>query len=461
MRKIFFLCALCASVLTAFAEDTRTVITECRFTCLYTGIIEDGITYGRTGNDVTSSLHHALTPIEGAVYHMTPTMSKLGKWDDDKYDYKSVTDEKITPGYYYFWTQLRIDGENGSLYRLPDNYEDLTVYVDGQKWNVYTTTTVESTYSYVWIASPVYPIGGVPVLKENGNLTGQFSVSADKQVRFAFGNLQYRWYYADWSFAEHQWEVIGSGNAQISNPDYQGYIDLFGWGTSGYNDKFPQMSSTTDTEYGPATGDIAGTKYDWGSVTESMDLDTTWRTLTADEWDYLLNTRDNAANLHSLAIVNGQKGLVILPDNWDFSQTILKLEPKEGEDDIIINARKWDQWWEMAGAVFLPCAGMRMGIGIYAVNSYGFYWSSSAANETQAYSVRLRYPEGYGMFNLERSKGASVRLVQDVTEAPEAIDNTPFPSGEGRGEAHKRIVNGQLLIERNGRMYNAQGTQVK
>ena len=452
MRKFIFLCALCASTLMAFAEDTRTVITECRFTGWYTGIIEDGITYGRTGNDVISSLHHALTPAEGAVYHMTPTMSKIGKWDDEKYDYKSVTDEQITPGYYYFWTQLRIDGENGSLYRLPDNYEDLTVYVDGQKWNVYTTTSVESTYSYVWIASPVYPIGGVPVLKENGNLTGQFSVSADKQVRFAFGNLQFNKYWAWWGFAEHQYDIIGGDNASIdkTNDEDRQLIDLFGWGT-GYN---PTKYSTTDSEYADFN--------DWGPVAaEDMSLDSTWRTLTADEWDYLLNTRDNAANLHSLAIVNGQKGLVILPDNWDFSQTILKLEPQAGEDDIIINARKWDQWWEMAGAVFLPCAGMRMGIGIYAVNSYGFYWSSSAANETQAYSVRLRYPEGSDMFNLERSKGASVRLVQDVTEAPEAIDNTPFPSGEGRGEAHKRIVNGQLLIERNGRMYNAQGTQVK
>lgn len=430
MRKIFFLCALCASTLMAFAQDTRMVVTECYFTGWNPALITNGLTNGKTGNQVKSDLLNSLTPAEGAVYYIAPTMSNIGKWDDEKYDFPKVTTEQITPGYYYLWTQLRIDGENGSLYRLPDNYEDLTVYVDGQKWNVYTTTSVEPTYSYVWISSPVYPIGDVPVLKQNGDLPGKFSVSADKQVRFASGNLQRCWYYDYWQFAGHQWDVIGADNANISDPNFQGCIDLFGWGTSGYNGKSPQMTSATNTDYGPATGDIAGTPYDWGSVAESMDLDTTWRTLTADEWNYLLNTRDNASNLRSIAVVNGDTGLIILPDDWSFSQTILKLEPMEGEDDIIINARKWEQWWEMAGAVFLPCAGLRVGTSLYRLNTYGFYWSSSAVNETKASAVRFFNGE-CAMNDLSRSSGASVRLAKDVLPKPDTLSGK-FSVADGK-----------------------------
>ena len=41
------------------------------------------------------------------------------------------------------------------------------------------------------------------------------------------------------------------------------------------------------------------------------------------------------------------------------------------------------------------------------------------------------------------------------------IENTPFPSGEGRGEASKLLRNGQILILRGDKVYNAQGALVK
>lgn len=41
-----------------------------------------------------------------------------------------------------------------------------------------------------------------------------------------------------------------------------------------------------------------------------------------------------------------------------------------------------------------------------------------------------------------------------------AIDHTPFPLGEGRGEASKLLRNGQLLILRDGKTYNALGQLV-
>ena len=41
------------------------------------------------------------------------------------------------------------------------------------------------------------------------------------------------------------------------------------------------------------------------------------------------------------------------------------------------------------------------------------------------------------------------------------IDNTPFPSGEGRGEARKFLRDGQIFILRGEKVYNAQGALVK
>ncbi len=43
----------------------------------------------------------------------------------------------------------------------------------------------------------------------------------------------------------------------------------------------------------------------------------------------------------------------------------------------------------------------------------------------------------------------------------QGIDNTPFPSGEGRGEARKLLRDGQIFILRGDKIYNAQGALVK
>ena len=44
---------------------------------------------------------------------------------------------------------------------------------------------------------------------------------------------------------------------------------------------------------------------------------------------------------------------------------------------------------------------------------------------------------------------------------PTGIDNTPFLSGEGRGEASKLLRDNQVLILRGGKTYTLQGVEVK
>lgn len=88
----------------------------------------------------------------------------------------------------------------------------------------------------------------------------QFSVSATKKIDFAPANLQYHCTKHIWKFAEHQYDVIGSANENISDT-YNGWIDLFGYGTSGKNYS-PTLHSINNADY--ASGDISGTDNDWG-----------------------------------------------------------------------------------------------------------------------------------------------------------------------------------------------------
>ena len=229
-----------------------------------------------------------------------------------------------------------------------------------------------------------------------------FSVSETTQVFFSPGNLQYDGTTKKYSFAPTQMTVIGGANRNISDT-YGGAIDLFGWGT-GNN---PMMSSTVGTDY--------ATFVDWGSKMDEPG----WRTLSFEEWNYLIQKRPNANKLYgSCAIVNimGGKdfGMVILPDTWDCDTIDVSYS-----DNFLKHQYDSELWKKMekAGAVFLPTAGDRMGnsIATSSVGNEGRYWSSTPITDGCAHYI------GFGDFVSEesdgtlRSHGRSVRLVKEIT----------------------------------------------
>ena len=256
-----------------------------------------------------------------------------------------------------------------------------------------------------------------------------FSVSATKQVLFAPGNLQYTQSTNTWSFASAQWEMLGTdnvtGGSVESDPTWgdsksgtalANKIDLFGW------------SGSIGANFGVSTSyyldDYKGSFVDWGSKQIGSDASNTWRTLTNDEWDYLLKTRTNASSLCGVAQVNGVNGLVFLPDNWRCPAGVTfnsGFHSTYGaEYYAAYQTFTADQWskLEFAGAVFLPAAGRRYTTGAEAVQYYGRYWSAT------------EYANGFGSFtnagylifesneakmvNDGRASGCSVRLVKDL-----------------------------------------------
>ena len=249
-----------------------------------------------------------------------------------------------------------------------------------------------------------------------GTIEFAFSVSADKKVYFSQGNLQYQASTNTWRFAEHQYDMVGDANANISSSN-TGWIDLFGWGTSGYNSIYPYSNDNYAYAFEGESTDIAGTNYDWGlynKISNGGNQSGQWRTLTNSEWNYVISNRTDARYLRGTATVNGVNGIVLLPDNWLFPSDI---EFKYGENSWSQNTYSASEWSKMEanGAVFLPAAGRRDGTGVDRVGSYGYYCSSSARDSYGAYCLRfgsggVDTSDGNGRY------GRSVRLVQEVEE---------------------------------------------
>ncbi|MBR2229529.1 MAG: leucine-rich repeat protein [Prevotella sp.] len=254
-------------------------------------------------------------------------------------------------------------------------------------------------------------------------LTGRFSVAADKQVVFSPGNLQYKASINWLAFADNQYDMAGEDNENISST-YDGWIDLFGWGTSGYNDKRPYMTSETDYDYGDGANDLTGTNYDWGVYATIINGGgKAWQTLTADEWTYLLQTREGAADKLGNAIVEsslegtvgGTKGLVLLPDTWQLPKG---LSFTAATTDWTTNTYTASEWAEMeaAGAVFLPASGRRTNGGsIMSLgdSSRGYYWTASASGEDEASYFNFRETIAPRFETDYRSYGFAVRLVRE------------------------------------------------
>lgn len=113
---------------------------------------------------------------------------------------------------------------------------------------------------------------------------------------FSKGNLKYS--NGTWSFHTNQYDMCFTSAGDVSaNYNASGTFDLFGFGTSGYNNKYPYLTGKSDEYY---QGDIAGTQYDWGYNAISNGGNTAnsgWRTLTQSEWSYLLSSRSTTSGV--------------------------------------------------------------------------------------------------------------------------------------------------------------------
>ena len=259
-----------------------------------------------------------------------------------------------------------------------------------------------------------------------GALGARFSVAPDRQVWFSQGNLQYRATTDTWCFASHQWEFVGPGNDKAA-ADYDGWIDLFGWGTSGRDHgainyqpwcKIPDTKSNIlyhaygnpDADLNDGTGEA-----DWGynAIGNGGNQEGLWRTLAIDEWTYLLCSRNTASGFRFvMAKVDGKIGMVVFPDRWKSSVYAFNAVNAMADcSSNIVSRNDWTEVLEPAGAVFLPMAGERLIDGMH--ENFGSYASSTVAASND---WRIVVTGGGWWVSTEGHFGDanSVRLVREV-----------------------------------------------
>ena len=157
----------------------------------------------------------------------------------------------------------------------------------------------------------------------------------------------------------------------------------------------------------------------WANLGAATDAG--WDVLTGAEWTYLLVTRDGeGSSKNNLGTVDGQKGLIILPDEWEQPDGTGFNPVTEG---IAYDENEYtaEQWAKMAnaGAVFLPCAGYgyEAGGGTPEENTedHGAYWAKNQYNTDNAYCIHFNNGDIHDNNNALKTNYYSVILVREVT----------------------------------------------
>lgn len=275
-----------------------------------------------------------------------------------------------------------------------------------------------------------------------------FTVGNGKRVIIAQGNLQYQASTRTWQFAANQYDYIGdaAGNTtpEAERATQSAWIDLFGWGTSGWKNGNvyyqPYNTATTGVDtngygYGPTndsrytyslTGAYANA--DWGvynSIANGGNVAGRWRTPQSLEFGQIFkhrsaSTLNGVANaLYAKATVNGVNGVVVFPDVYEHPAgvalpTSINATGSGGWDGNVYSASEWAKM-EAAGCVFMPITA-RINNGEVVATAYGCYWSSTVGS-TQGHAFYVLFSSAnfyYNSTSCYRNYGQAVRLVQDI-----------------------------------------------
>ena len=291
-----------------------------------------------------------------------------------------------------------------------------------------TQVSTSASYSFTVTGNGTYVANFIPNVP-TGAINGKFTInSSGSKVYFSQGNLQYIGSASTpyWKFADNQWDCIGTTTGQNSSSQNVDR-DLFGWGTSGYAHGAvcyqPWSTNTSYSKYyayghnnyhlyhSPGNADWGYNKISNGGNT----VNSGWRTLTTEEWKYVLYTRNPSGPRFAKAKVNNVNGLILLPDDWNTSYyTLNYMNSRVANFSVnIITSTQW-QTLEQHGAVFLPAAGYRYGTSVSCVDSHGYYWSASYDCNSDACRIGFYNTSLSWQDYTNRCYGHSVRLVRPV-----------------------------------------------
>lgn len=201
-------------------------------------------------------------------------------------------------------------------------------------------------------------------------------------------------------FANNQWDRVQGANISSNGRPATGgtWIDLFGWGTGfipGYN----------YFAHNGGSGVIAYDDFnDWGSyysihVNSTSHCTGSWFTMSDDQWRVLLNITNNSARngLSCMGTVNGVRGLIIAPDNYNTLRNLTGAASLSMGMTITIT--DWTNKYQKLGVVFLPgdCGYASYWTGY--VDSFQYesgmtgYWTSHENGAGDRYADFLKFPQ--------------------------------------------------------------------
>lgn len=269
------------------------------------------------------------------------------------------------------------------------------------------------------------------------SLHSVFPISDTTSAYFSKGNLQYNagdgnthktadsTAQGTWRFAERQYDYVGKENVG-KDSTYNGWVDLFEWGSSGWK-------GTHDHDGYVALDTTQCRNADWGvynAISNGGKEPGLWRSLTHNEWAYLLN-RSNWAyaeigEASTLCLVIFPSDFVT-PDNMNivYASTSdkhdFKYEDAEGHwigngpgiRDSNTNTFSDEEFEELEarGVVALPFAGHIESYRILELNEYGNIWTSTH-NGSSSFEIYFGEKFECGVSDAEVKK--SVRLVHVV-----------------------------------------------
>ena len=350
---------------------------------------------------------------------------------------------------------------------------------DGEWSDVIPTATNAGDYTvyYRVVADDDHsdnPGSSVSVTISKDPLTHVVTIANNKYVSIAPGNLQYKASTDKWRFAEHQYDFLGANAGNTAPSASQtAWMDLFGWGTSGWNndERYAYQPYSTSEDYydygvkNPKTADETLTgEYangDWG-VYNSAQLGLGWRTLTRDEWRYILyyrttqgtvNSTSNAIYTNAKILTDGSGtdgltynicGVILFPDNFDGSASYSGVTwgtiNTPSDWSTTCTTAGWEAL-ESAGCIFLPAAGSRSGTTVTSAGTWGIYWTSTASAVEYVDDLYIG-PNTFSAWGGNyRHLGRSVRLAQEIATAPTAVEGLVYT-----GSAQPLISAGTVLF---------------
>ncbi|MGN0227118.1 MAG: leucine-rich repeat protein [Paludibacteraceae bacterium] len=140
---------------------------------------------------------------------------------------------------------------------------------------------------------------------------------------------------------------------------------------------------------------------------------------------------------------------------WPTSENAATYTIEITKDGVVFCTLIFNGNGQLTGLAFAPGRNGNRHAPAAKMNANGMQFTVTGLNSATHYALTLQAKDD------QNAVLASYSSEFTTTGTATAIDNTPFPSGEGRGEALKVLHNGQILILRGDKTYTLQGQEVK